>query len=135
MLLIDILEVKYNFIKKSELSDSVVSVKVSRRLADVTDTIKQLVLDVKQLQSTDILVTDVISRMEFSVGSFGMRVKNWKVKENTATGSVGHLYSTGFVPPVAPFHLASGTNQEVLAGVPLGSAFGPLITVRSGGTF
>jgi len=88
----DILETKYSFTKENCLINKVLRVKVSKKLKDVVDTLKQLILDVKKLQASDMITTDVYSRMEFGTGSFGMRVKDWYVKTKTLGSSfvLGH---------------------------------------------
>ncbi len=128
-----VLQSRYTFNKNTILSNQVLEVKVSKKIKDFLDTIKELMLAIRKMQADSIETADVISRLEFATGSFGMRIKEWEVRGNIATGSVGHLYGTGFIPATTPFHLASGTDQQVLAGAPLGSAFGPLVILRSGG--
>lgn len=83
----DILEVKYTFNKENNFSNKVLTVKVSKRIKDITDTIKQLLLDVRKLQADDIDIADVISRLEFATGSFSVKVKEWEVKTRTLGSS------------------------------------------------
>lgn len=76
----DILEVKYQFNKRNNLHNDVITVKVARKLKDVLDTIKQMILDIKKLQAADIDTTDIITRLSTATGSFGLRVSSWKVQ-------------------------------------------------------
>ncbi len=91
----DILEVKYAFNKENNFADKVLTVRVSRRLKNVTDTIKQLILDIKKLQADDIDTADVISRLEFGTGSFTIKVKDFFVKTRTVGSSfiLGHPHT------------------------------------------
>lgn len=117
----DILEAKYTFNKKNEMSDQVLRVKVSTKLSDVVDTIKQMLLDIKNLQSSQISTADVISRMEFATGSFGVRVKNWLVKDKEINDSFilgGYQNSRlGIIAPDSIGSLVSGATWETGAGI------------------
>ncbi len=128
-----ILETNYLFDKESVQSNQVLRVKLNKHIANITDTVKQLILDVRNLQAREIETTDVITRLEFAGGSVGVRVNTWKVLTNAITGSTSHLYTTNFIPGTNPFNLASGTNQGFLAGTGTGSPFGPLTVITSGG--
>ncbi len=127
----EILEVKYIFTPKNNESDRVLTVKVSKRLKDVTDTIKQLILDVKKLQADDVDTSDVLSRLEFSIGSLGVKVSDWKVQTRTLGSS--------FLLGVAPHGVTGPTFGGILGSVVasginfLGDSRSALSIQRSGG--
>ncbi len=127
----DILEVKYIFTPKNNESDQVLIVKVSKRLKDITDTIKQLILDVKKLQVDDIDNVDVISRLEFAAGSLGVKVSDWKVKTRTLGSS--------FILGKGPHGVTGPTFGGILGSIVasginfLGDSRSALSIQRSGG--
>lgn len=75
----DILEIKYMLRKKELLTDRIQSIKVSKRIKKFTDTIKQIMLDLKQLQASEMDTGDLITRTEFATGSLVPVVQEWKV--------------------------------------------------------
>ena len=74
-----ILEARYNFTAESVLSENTLTIKVNEKIKDVTDTLKQIILDLKKLQVADIDASDVITRLETGTGSFGFKVDTWQV--------------------------------------------------------
>ena len=128
----DILEAKYDFTTKNCQANSVLTVKVSKKLKDFVDTLKQLILDLKRLQAGDIDITDVYSRMEFATGSFGVAVKNWKVETRTLGSSfiLGHpgIQSNPQGGGILGSVVSSGINF-------LGDTRSSLSTQQSGGTW
>ena len=95
----DLLTVEYDFDSKKMFSNSVVKVKVSRKLIDILDTIKKLMQDVKALSTGDISTADVVTRLQFSTGSIGVRVNRWFAKTRTVEDSYiptgSNLYNFG----------------------------------------
>ena len=69
----EILEAQYNFNKQNNIKETVLSLKVNKKIDDITDTIKKLINDVQTLQSQDISDADIITRFEFTMGSIGIR--------------------------------------------------------------
>lgn len=128
----DILESSYDFTVPNCETDKVLKVKVSKRISDIVDTLKQLILDVKKMQAADMLTTDVISRVEFATGSVGMRMKNWEVSSNTLGSSF--IYGSP----------GQGTNPQaggvlgsiIISGINfLGDSKSAMVIQRSGGTW
>jgi len=121
----DIIEARYEFTKKNCRSNQVLTIKVSKRLKDIADTIKQLILDIKKLQTEDMNVSDVYSRMEFATGSVGTRVSSWYVKTRTLGSSfiLGHPKNG-----VLGSTTTSGVNY-------LGDSRSSLSNQQSGGTW
>jgi len=75
----DILEVSYDLDPETVLSEEHLSVKVSKRIGDITDVMKQMILDLKQLQANQIDDTGIISRLFGYNGSFGLQLEAWNV--------------------------------------------------------
>lgn len=89
----DIIEVKYDMTKKNLLSDNIISIKVNRKVADITDTLKDIILQQKKLQGEDIQSTDLLTRYKVSVGSIGIRTSGLEVWTQPIGSSfiLGHL--------------------------------------------
>ncbi|MCH7568507.1 MAG: LamG domain-containing protein [Nanoarchaeota archaeon] len=118
----DIIEAIYDFNKPSNLSESVLTVTVNKKIFDVTDRLKEFDQRLRKIEAQDVDPLDIITRLEFTTGSMGLRTSGIFVSTATVTGSVSHLYDTNFTPSVNPFNLASGTDQGLLAGSFTGSA-------------
>jgi len=125
----DILEVKYKFNTKNNISEQVTTVKVSKKIRDVTDTIKQIILDVKKLQAEDIDSSDVITRIETATGSFGVRACEWFIKARSIENVMilGHNINGRLGSP----QIGVGSGQVVLGSVGIGA----FTTQQSGGTW
>lgn len=132
---IGILNVSYKFDKNTVQSEDVINIKFDKKIKDITDEVVSLRQRLDRQESQDRQESDVITRLEQSDDDVRVVGSEWIIRTNEVTGSAYHLYSTGFVPPVNPSHLASGTDQGFLSGSPVGSAFGPFSAVRSGGFF
>lgn len=88
----DILEAKYDFNKRNNLTEQVLSLKVNKKIDDVTDTIKDLISDVRAIQSDDISDSDILTRFEWTTGSLGIRQSGCVVSSRTIGSSfiLGH---------------------------------------------
>ncbi len=75
---LDIVEVTYDLTPKKMFYDETVTVKVSRRVRNIVDTINQMSLDIKALQAKELDPSDVLTRLKLATGSFGLRVPLWK---------------------------------------------------------
>ena len=92
----DILETTYNITKQTLLNENIITLRLNKRLIELTDTIKNLMLSVKELQAKDSIESgDVYPRLEFATGSVGMRVSNWAVYRKDINDSfiLGHPYN------------------------------------------
>ncbi len=117
-----IVEILYKFNKNTIQNNTTISLTLSKKLLDITDQIKDMNTRLVQLESADVSDTDILTRLIISEESVQVVGSRWNVLTSTVTGSAFHLYSTGFVPPINPFHLASGTDEGRLAGSFTGSA-------------
>jgi prophage tail gpP-like protein len=81
----------YNFNIENNLSNNVLKVTVSAKRRTIMDLLKQIMLDLKRLEGSDISTDDVITRIQTSNGSVGIRVAEWIVKSRT----IGHSFILG----------------------------------------
>ena len=82
----DILEVQYDFNKKNNLTENVLVVQVNKKLNDISDTIKDLINEVKLIQAQDITDSDIITRFEFTTGSIGIRQSGCIISSRSIAG-------------------------------------------------
>ena len=123
----DILEVNYDFTMENNRSNTVLSITVNKRLTDLTDTIKDILLQLKKLQSADISSTDLLTRYQWSTGSVGIRQSGIEIY----TRYLGSDYIWGMTNVSHPF-----VWGVVGSGIWLGSyAYPNYNLVISGGYF
>lgn len=82
----DVIEVNYDFNKENNMSEQVMNIKVNNRNEEITDTIKQMMLDIRKLQAQDISDTDILTRFEFTTGSFSVRHNGTTVYTRSIAG-------------------------------------------------
>ena len=87
----DILQASYSFNAKNNYSENVLDVKVNKKIRDVSDTIKQIILDLKKIQTQDILTSDIIARLEQASETVGPRIKSWQIY----TRNMGNSFQLG----------------------------------------
>lgn len=132
LLTMSIISINYDFNKNSIQENTTISTTLSKKLLDITDKVKELDERLTNIEAPDISDTDVITRLIQSREEFNIVGSRWNVLTSNVTGSAYHLYASGFIPPINPSHLASGTDQGFLSGSPVGSAFGPFIQQYTG---
>lgn len=127
---VGILNATYTFDKNTIQSESVIKIRLNKKIKDLTDEITNLRSRLNALESADRQITDQITRLERFTQDMEVVGSIWKISTRTQTGSSLYLsdslltYASG---------LASGTIQGVLAGSPIGSPYGLLTLQRSGG--
>lgn len=86
----DIINVTYDFSPENCLSNTAINIKVSQRIKDITDTLKQIILDIKKLQGADVTETEIITRYQFATGSIATKT-NYEVytRDYLTAGSCG----------------------------------------------
>ena len=89
----DILEASYDMNKRNLLSDEILSIKVNKKIPDITDTLKDILLQQKKLQSKDMQDSDLLTRYKWTTGSFGIRQSGTEVWTQPIGSSfiLGHL--------------------------------------------
>jgi len=75
----DILEAKYDITKNKLLSDEVLSIKINKKIPDITDTLKSILLAQKKLEGQNISDSDLLTRYKFTAGSTGIRASGLEV--------------------------------------------------------
>jgi len=109
----NIIEAKYEFNVYNNFADQVLTVKTSSRIADVTDVLKNLLLDVKRLQAGQVDTAGTLTRLLSGTGSFSLQIPLWKVKTRTIENSfvLGHPLNGKLGSPML------GVNgQQILLG-------------------
>lgn len=88
----DILEANYDFTSDKMQKDKVLTVRVSKRITDLTDVLQQLLTDVASLNAGEIDNTAILSRLFIGAGSFGLKASSWKISTRTIGNAniVGH---------------------------------------------
>ena len=81
----DIVSVKYDFSPETMQTEKILNLKVNRKIADLTDTIKDILLRIKKNESSDIAVPEEITRMQYTTGSFGIKTEWVRVSSGTTT--------------------------------------------------
>jgi hypothetical protein len=92
----DILEVNYDITPENLRSENIISSRLNKRIIDITDTLKSLAIEIKDLQLKESLSAgDIYPRVEFSTGSIGIKVKNWVAYKKDINDSfiLGHPYN------------------------------------------
>lgn len=128
-----IVSVDYKFDKNTVQSKNTITLTLSKKFLEITDQIKDVKQRIEAIESQDTQDSDTITRLIVGQDDVMVVGSHYNISTSAVTGSAYHLYSTGFVPPINPWHLASGTDQGYLSGSPVGSAFGPFVVVASGG--
>lgn len=82
-----VLEARYNFNPKTMLSGDVLELRLSSKINNLVDKIKQLALDIKKLQAQDLSTSDTISRLESAEVSGGFIANIWYIKTRTLGSS------------------------------------------------
>ena len=82
-----ILSVSYNFNSSTIQNEKVISIIVSKKLLDLTDTLKDMLIQLRQLQANNQISDGVISRLETDTIEQKFRVKEWKVIKSEVENS------------------------------------------------
>lgn len=129
----EILEANYKFNNSTEATENVLELKVNKKLNDATDTIKQMLLDIKKLQAQDISDSDILTRFEFTTGSYGIRQSGLTV----STRELGSSFILGH-PGTNPGGVQAGgrLGSVVVSGINfLGDSRSGFTIQFSGGYF
>jgi len=128
----EIIEAKYAFNTENNLSNRVLSLKLNKRIGDVTDTLKDTILELRRINAQDITTSDVITRFQFATGSYGYQTSGVLVYTRTGLGS---SFILG-IPNTNPGGVGWGgvLGSSTASGVNyLGDSRNALVLVWSGG--
>ncbi len=122
----NILEVTYDFNPDNNQANRVITVKLNNKLRDAVDTLKEIVLAIKKLQAADVSDADILTRLQGTTGSTGVRVGTWTVfsRDIGSAWIVGHTVNGVIGSPAVP-----NTGEQVT----IGDARGTLTFQVSGG--
>jgi len=87
----NIFQIDYKLNKINNLSEQIMTLKVGEKIPDITDKIKQNILDIKKIQAGDIDPTDIITRLLAFTGSAGFKVNSW----SASTAPIGSDWYLG----------------------------------------
>lgn len=128
----EIIESSYDFTPKKTQWDMVLKVKVSQRISDVTDILKEIILAQKRLEAGDIDDKEVISRLQLATGSFSIAMRVSAVRTQNIGNSLilGHPVNGQLGEP----EIGVGGGQVVLGNSSFG-AVTPVYVNSSGNLF
>lgn len=69
----DVIQATYDFTKENCLHDHVITAKLNKKLPDLTDQIKEIMMELKKLKAQDITDADLITRFQTAAGSVSIR--------------------------------------------------------------
>lgn len=139
----DIIGAQYDLNKTSMLNEKVLTVKVNKKLDDITDKIKDLDSRLKKVEGADIDSSDILTRLEFTTGSLLITGSSWTVSTRSIAGLNLILDSPDF-GLLDTNQLTSGTTRSFVLGHALAAVLGTsllgkvsssFIIQHSGGTF
>jgi len=117
-----ILNITYTFDKNTIHSEHVIKVRLSKKIFDITDKIKDLDRRLKGIEAQDLQDTDVLTRLFFNIGSLMVIGSRW----NVYTTSIGTSFILG--------HPINGRLGSYSTHV-LGESKGAKTLVYSGGYY
>lgn len=106
------IEARYTFDVQRNQSEQVLRLRVNKRVGDITDTIKQMLLDIKKIQAQDISASDIFTRLETAT-AFATGCTSFEVRTRTIGSGfiLGHPLN-GVLGSPAPSQ--GGLGQVVL---------------------
>lgn len=111
----DILEANYVFNKDTCFKEKVLTVKVSSRINDINDVIKDIILALRKVQAGQVDDAGILTRLMQATGSFGFRVPEWQI----STRSINDT----FIPGHPDNGIAGIVAGNDLVGSIIGSIF------------
>jgi len=103
----EMIEARYNFNTTNNLNNEVLSIKLNKKIDDITDTIKGLINVVTTIQAGDMTDSDSLTRLETATGSANIRESGIMVRTRT----LGSSFILG-----KGFHGVSGTTFGGIMG-------------------
>ncbi|MBU0598838.1 LamG domain-containing protein, partial [Patescibacteria group bacterium] len=107
-------EVDYNLSQDNLLRGTIMTVKLNKNLPDITDNLKDILLQLKKIQGGDISNADLITRFQLITGSFGIRQSGCSIYTIPINDSfiAGHSQNSvlGVVNPSTVGSLISGVS-------------------------
>jgi hypothetical protein len=79
-------EIQYTLDEETMNTEHIMRIKFAKKLPDITDQLRKMMMDLRRLQANDMSASDLITRYQFNTGSIGLRQAY--VRVSTATGGV-----------------------------------------------
>jgi hypothetical protein len=83
---VPILNISYTFDKSNNLDEEVISIKVNRKIVDITDQLTGIERRLEALESSDLQDTDLLTRLIQAAGSLNIVGSYWEVRTRAITG-------------------------------------------------
>lgn len=119
----EIVQATYNFNKFNNQSEKVLQIKLNKRLTDITDTIKDLISEVRVIQAGDITDADILTRFETTTGSIVLRQSGCVVSTRSIAGdglvwgnATFGIWGSGLWRDQANQSFVLGNNQAAVLG-------------------
>ena len=127
----NIISANYDFSTRNNLDETPLTIKVNKKLSDAGDTIRDHELRLKKLESKDVSDADILTRLEFTTGSMGLRTSGLFV----STRTLGSSFILGKAPHGVTGPTFGGILGSIIAsGINfLGDSRTDLTVVYSGG--
>jgi len=113
----DIIKTSYNLTRKTMREDSVLSVTLNKKITDVLDVLKQVLLDIKKLQAGDISQAETYTRLQNASFDVTPSVFEWEITTKSI-GSVWYLGSpasvNGWIGSPGSYWVTSGTRPSTI---------------------
>ena len=113
----DILKVTYNLNNKNMATDQVLNITLNRKLPNVLDTIKDMILAQKRADANEISDTDVYTRLQNAQNNIGINITEWTVS-TLAIGSRWYLGSpaskNGWIGSPGSYYVTSGALPSTI---------------------
>jgi len=139
----DMLEAVHTFTKRTELSDNVLDIRLNKKIPDVTDTLKNITLQLKDIQGADMSDSDLLTRYKTSTGSMGIRQSGTKIWTRGIAGegliwgnsALGLFGVQKWVGSVVTSFVLGNAGAAILGTSTLGTNTGSWVLQWSGGYF
>ncbi len=139
------IEVRYTINKKTQLSDEVLQIRLNKKIEDITDTLKNILLQLNQIQGQNISSTDLLTRYKQTTGSFGIRQSGLAVYVRNIAGlnivcnspvfGLLGVYEVASSSGIQTSFVLSQNPQGILGTSTLGQNFSEYQMAWSGGYF
>jgi hypothetical protein len=116
----NILESNYQFNVTDNFQDYVLTVRVAKRISNLNDVLKTMLLDIKKLQAATIDPDAITSRISTFTGSLGLRIGSytWSSRSINDSFILGHPQNgvLGIISPLSAGSILSGTAYSWQSG-------------------
>jgi len=127
---LDIISIDYDFTPENAISEKIISVKVDKKILDITDKIQDHESRLRKLEAPDISNPDILTRLEYTTGNVTVVGSTWKV---SAVG-LGSSFLLSVAGPGTNPQAGGRLGSIIGSGINfLGDSRGPFSVLASGG--